>query len=89
MSTYPETISTEQYLNSDCYKVAAFAFAQTQAMGSLKAMRPIDPTLWELTEEAKMLGCLPVITFIPRDAALAIIDPVFDAADMPKPSQPF
>lgn len=84
MSTYPETISTEQYLQSDCYKVATFAFSQTCNLGSLKALHPIDPTLWEITEEAKMLGCLPVITFVPREAALAVLDPTFDAANVPK-----
>lgn len=84
MDRYPSNMTTEQYEQSDCYKVATHAFSQTSAMGSLKAMHPIAPTLWELTEEAKVLGCLPVITFVPRDAALAIIDPVFDAADVPK-----
>lgn len=82
MERYPATLTTQQYLESDCYKVATFAFAQTHAMGSLSAKHSIAPTLWELTEEAKMLGCLPVVTFVPRDAALAIMEPVLDAADV-------
>lgn len=84
MERYPKSVTTDQYLSSDCYKVASFAFAQTHEMGSLKAMHPIAPTLWEITEEAKTLGCLPIITFVPRDAALAIMQPVLDAIDIPK-----
>ena len=84
MDHYPDDMTTEEYLESDCYKAAVFAFAQTHAMGALNAMHPVAPTLWELTEEAKVLGCLPVITFVPRDAALAIMEPVFDAADIMK-----
>lgn len=84
MERYPAELTINQYLESDCYKVATFAFAQTHAMGSLSAKHPIAPTLWELTEEAKVLGCLPVITFVPRDAALSIMGPVLDTADVPK-----
>lgn len=53
MSAYPETIFIEQYLQSDCYKVATFAFSQTCNLGSLKALHPIDPTLWDLTKRPR------------------------------------
>lgn len=85
MERYPSELTPSQYLESDCYKAASYAFAQTRAMGSLKARHPIAPTLWELTEEAKALGCLPVVSFVPRDAALAVMQPVLDASDFPKP----
>ncbi len=81
MERYPSSMTTEQYLESDCYKAATFAFAQTHAMGSLKAGHPIAPTLWELTAEAAVLGCVPVVTMVPRDAALAIMEPVLDSLD--------
>lgn len=84
MDPYPKDMTLEQYLASDCYKAAVFAFSQTHALGALKAMHPIAPTLWELAEEAAVLGCIPVITMVPRDAALAIMEPVLAAADVIK-----
>lgn len=88
MPTYPEDMTTEQCLQSDCYKAAVFAFAQTRAMGALKATHPIDPTLWELTEEAKVLSCLPIVIFMPREAALAMMEPVLAATDVMKAADP-
>ncbi|WP_305296595.1 hypothetical protein [Parvibacter caecicola] len=85
MERYPEELTLGEYLSSDCYKVASFALAQSLAMGALRQMSPVAPTLWEIVEEAKVLGCLPVITLVPRDAALAVMGPVLEAADFPKP----
>lgn len=85
MERYPKELSPNDYLSSDCYKVASFALAQSASMGALRQMSPIAPTLWEIVEEAKVLGCLPVVTLVPRDAALAIMGPVIEASDFPKP----
>lgn len=86
MDNYPRHMTTDEYFGTDCYKAAIYAYSQSWPHGSSKSRQPIAPTLWDITEDAAAVGCLPVIEYVPRDEALAILDPVFEAADAPKPS---
>lgn len=74
MERYPSVLSTLDYEETDCYRAGAYVYSQLSALGGGKKFN-IAPTLWEITEAARDVKCLPVISLMPYKAALAILEP--------------
>lgn len=71
------------YFYTDEGKVSFHAWKQAKALGANPSKYKMQMTMDELCEQARAVGCLPVVSFVPREAALAIMEPLQMCDDFP------